>query len=143
MVVLYIINILLMKVQPTSCLPLYRPKKTSVLWILASILFISTFSLRAQGSKTLIERSKKSNIHRPKQVDATEERLKTLKLPEGFTITKFAQDMKFPRFMAVGKDSSIYITDRDSYTLTRIKDTDNDGKADKVQVLYRKMNLHG
>src|SRR4051812_46196067 len=113
-----------MKVQPTGCLFLYRRKRTSVIWITASFLFITVHILHAQGSKALVEASKKSNIHRPKQVDATEERLKTLKLPEGFTITKFAEGMKFPRFMVVAKDSSVYITDRDSYTLTRIKDTD-------------------
>lgn len=115
-------------------------------YILYPVLFLLVFifkNLEAQGSKKLIEKSKESNIHRPKQVDATEERLKTLKLPEGFTITKFAEAMRFPRFMVVGKDSSVYITDRDSHTLTRIKDTDHDGKADKEQILLHKKNIHG
>jgi glucose/arabinose dehydrogenase len=133
-----------MKAQPSSCLPERTHLNTNrVLWLIASFLFLILLPVYPQGSKALVEASKQSNIHRPKQVDATEERLKTLKLPEGFTITKFAEGMKFPRFMVVGKDSSVYITDRDSYTLTRIKDTDHDGKADRVQILLHKMNIHG
>jgi glucose/arabinose dehydrogenase len=119
-----------------------HPDRLILILVVFLCLVIAT-AAKAQGSKALIEKSKQSNIHRPKQVDATEERLKTLKLPPGFSISKFAEGMKFPRFMVVGKDSSVYVTDRDSYTLTRIKDTDGDGKADKTQVLWRKMNIHG
>src|SRR4051812_44479565 len=108
-----------MKVQPSSCLPKKnRLLQDPVLWLTTFFLCIILLPVYSQGSRELIEKRKESNTHRPKQVDATEERLKTLKLPQGFTIAKFAEGMKFPRFMVIGKDSSVYITDRDSYTLT-------------------------
>lgn len=97
----------------------------------------------AQGSRTLIVKSKSSSIYRPKQVPASAENVAQLKLPPGFAVQKFAEGLGFPRFMVIGKDSSVYITDRDKGTLTRIRDTDQDGKADLVQILLHRENIHG
>jgi glucose/arabinose dehydrogenase len=123
--------------------PLSRNMKYVFLaWLLPACL-CSCGTATAQGSKVLIEKSKRSNIHRPKQVPVTDELLKKMKLPEGFVISRFAEGLGFPRFMVVGKDSSVYITDRDNFTLTRIKDIDHDGHADTKEVLLKKKNIHG
>lgn len=77
------------------------------------------------------------------KVPATDERVKQLKVPTGFTITKFAEDLNKPRMMAVHTDGTVYVTDRDKGTVTMLRDTNNDGKADQQKVVATKEEMHG
>lgn len=69
----------------------------------------------------------------PKKLEPTNERIASLKLPDGFHIAKFAEGLGAPRMMAVGKDGTLYVTRRDPGEVLALRDTDKDGKADKVE----------
>ena len=97
----------------------------------------------AQNSGKPITASIEGHIYKPAKVPASVERGKQLKVPAGFTVTKFAENLNKPRILATGADGTIYATDRDKGTVTMLRDTNNDGKADQQQVVATKEKMHG
>ena len=75
-------------------------------------------------------------------IPATIERIKSLKMPAGFQIAKFAE-ISNPRIIAVAPDGTIYVSQRDPGTLTMLRDTDGDGAADVQKVVAEKPQMHG
>ncbi len=55
-------------------------------------------------------------------------------LPEGFTITTYAQGLGSPRFMAYGPDGTLYVTDIAGGRVLALPDTNGDGVADSTSV---------
>ncbi len=53
-------------------------------------------------------------------------------VPAGFTIAEFASHLKHPRSLAVAPDGDVYLVEQGPGTVTRLRDTDGDGKADKI-----------
>ena len=82
------------------------------------------------------------HVYEPAKLAPTIERIKTLKLPNGFYISKFAE-ISNPRMLAVSNDGTIYVSQRDAGTLTMLKDTNGDGAADVQMVVAEKKHLHG
>lgn len=83
------------------------------------------------------------NVFEPALVAATDERIAQLKVPAGFTITKFADQLGKPRMLAVSESGNVYVTDRAAGTVTLLKDTNGDGKADAKQVVASIKSVHG
>lgn len=79
------------------------------LLLITSMLCLSSAAFAAEPA---VKETVQGNIFRPAKVEATPERIATLKLPEGFGIRVFAKDLKAPRMMAVGPDGSVYVTRR-------------------------------
>jgi glucose/arabinose dehydrogenase len=71
------------------------------------------------------------NVFRPADRPFSEARLAQLRLPSGFRIQAFAQNLGNPRMLAVGPDGSVYVTRRDQGVVTRLRDTNADGVADQ------------
>lgn len=82
------------------------------------------------------------HIFKPALVDATDERVQQLKVPQGFQVTKFAEGLHKPRMIAV-KNGVVYATDRDKGTVTMLRDTNSDGKADEQKEVASKPHMHG
>ncbi len=59
----------------------------------------------------------------------------TLKVPEGFQVSMFAQGLQGPRLMAVGPDGTIYVAEQSGGRVTALRDTNSDGKADSQVVV--------
>lgn len=97
----------------------------------------------AQNSDQPITASMEGHIYKPVKVPATDERVRQLKVPAGFTITKFAENLGSPRMLAVNADGTVYATDRDNGTVTMLRDTNNDGKADQKKIVATKEDMHG
>ncbi len=97
----------------------------------------------AQVGEKPITASVEGHIFKPARVEATDERLKQLKVPEGFQITKFAEGLNKPRMILVTDAGLVYVTDRDKGTLSLLRDTNGDGRADTKQVVAQKNQLHG
>ncbi|MDX5436934.1 MAG: PQQ-dependent sugar dehydrogenase, partial [Pontibacter sp.] len=93
--------------------------------------------------KQPITASMEGHIFKPATVPATAARVQQLKVPAGFTISKFAENLNKPRMLAVHTDGTIYVTDRDKGTVTMLRDSNKDGKADKQQVVATKEGMHG
>jgi glucose/arabinose dehydrogenase len=68
---------------------------------------------------------------RPRVVDPTDERMKRLKLPQGFRIQKFADDLGSPRMIRVGEDGTVYVARPDEGDVVTLRDEDGDGRAER------------
>lgn len=66
--------------------------------------FIAPF-LVAQEKDELITESISANVYKPEKVDATEERISSLKLPDGFEISKIAEGLEEPRILQRGRET--------------------------------------
>ncbi|RRB04938.1 PQQ-dependent sugar dehydrogenase [Larkinella rosea] len=83
------------------------------------------------------------NVFEPALVDATDERVAQLKVPTGFHIAKFADQLKKPRMLAVSASGNVYVTSREAGTVTLLRDTNGDGKADQTEVVADIKAVHG
>ncbi len=109
-------------------------------WIVASCLVI-TAGLSAQ-QKGIIHEEIVGHIYKPKKEKPDKKFMESLKLPEGFEINKFAENLGKPRMMAKDSRSAIYVTRR-SGDIVRLTDTDNDGTADGRETVLKKKGIHG
>ena len=83
------------------------------------------------------------NVFEPALVDATDARVAQLKLPAGFSIAKFADQLGKPRMLTVSSSGNVYVTSRQAGTVTLLHDSDGDGKADQKQVVANIKAVHG
>lgn len=83
------------------------------------------------------------NVFEPALVDPTDERVAQLKLPAGFKIAKFADQLGKPRMLTVSASGNVYVTSREAGTVTLLRDTNSDGKADVKQVVANIKAVHG
>lgn len=82
-------------------------------------------------------------VFKPALVPATDERVQQLKVPEGFTVKKFAEDLGKPRIMVANDQGQLYFSDREAGTVTLLEDTDGDGSADRIEVVANIEQAHG
>ncbi len=68
------------------------------------------------------------NIYLPKKLPATDARVASLKVPAGFTITKYAEGLDKPRMMAVAPNGDVYVSNRVAGTITLVRDANRDAK---------------
>jgi glucose/arabinose dehydrogenase len=61
-------------------------------------------------------------------------------LPEGFAVQVFADELRGPRFMAVGPDGVLYVADRGNDRIVALPDANGDGQADEMRVLADGLN---
>ncbi|WP_082510120.1 MULTISPECIES: YbhB/YbcL family Raf kinase inhibitor-like protein [unclassified Rhizobium] len=85
-----------------------------------------------------------TNVFKPNKVQPTSDRIGQLKVPEGFTVTPFAQGLGNSRIIAVSDQGFVYVSRREEGDVLLLKDEDGDGKADRppVQVVAR-AQAHG
>ena len=83
------------------------------------------------------------NVFEPALVQATDERIAQLKVPAGFSVTKFADQLGKPRMVTVSESGNVYVTDREAGTVTLLRDTNGDGKSDQKQVVAAIKSVHG
>ncbi|MBT9392326.1 PQQ-dependent sugar dehydrogenase [Hymenobacter sp. NST-14] len=116
---------------------------TKIPFFLATAL-ATTFTAAAQNDyQQSVQASYDGHIFKPKQVDATDPRVAQLQVPAGFTVTKFADQLEKPRMLAVAPNGDVYVSNRDQGTITLLRDTNQDGKADHTRQVAQAANLHG
>ncbi len=118
-----------------------KSTRTTACLGIAGISLLTTLSAGAQPGKTTTV-PVSGNYYEVGQIPATVARIKSLKLPAGFQIAKFAE-IQNPRMMAVGPDGTVYVTSRDLGTVRMLRDTNNDGVADVQKVVAEKKQMHG
>ncbi|MGA0560575.1 PQQ-dependent sugar dehydrogenase [Larkinella sp. VNQ87] len=123
---------------------------TSLLMGLATAAALSSCSKDHQIDAKVPETNKEptsasiqGNVFEPALVDATDERVAQLKLPAGFRIAKFADQLEKPRMLTVSESGHVYVTSRQAGTVTLLRDTNADGKADQKQVVANIKAVHG
>ena len=122
---------------------LSAPVFTSAL--IALLLSSGATALYGQGNKQdqPVQASYEGNIFKPVKVEPTDARVGGLKLPAGFQVTKFAENLGKPRMVAVSPDGTVYVTSREAGTVTMLKDANKDGKAETQKEVAKKENMHG
>ncbi|HVF85443.1 MAG TPA: YbhB/YbcL family Raf kinase inhibitor-like protein, partial [Abditibacteriaceae bacterium] len=109
---------------------------------LGSVALAANAALAQQPAVEFPKDSKVSNVIEVKQMEPTNARIQSLKLPPGFRIAKFAE-MYNPRMIAVADDGTVYVSQREPGTLVMLKDTNNDGRADIQKVITTRKFMHG
>ena len=85
-----------------------------------------------------------AHVLKPKAVAATEERLASLQIPEGFHLEKYADGLGKPRMLAFHPSGSgLYVTRRDEGDVLFLQDQNNDGKAEKRLTAIKLPQVHG
>lgn len=72
----------------------------------------------------------------------TIQRIRSIKLPAGFHIAKFAE-IANPRMLAVATDGTVYVSQRTPGTISMLRDTNRDGVADVQKVVAERPKMHG
>ncbi|MCC2617398.1 PQQ-dependent sugar dehydrogenase [Aestuariibacter halophilus] len=67
--------------------------------------------------------------------------LETLTLPQGYSISIYAQGVTNARQMALGDDGTVYVGSRDAGLLHAVQDKDGDGQAESVTVIAKGLNM--
>lgn len=118
----------------SQALPLFNPFKR--LPLLLAVFLLSSCTLNIGGPSRLPDAPAPTAI--PLPGDAKSIAVvggKAIKLPPGFTISVFAEELNGPRMMAIGPDGQLYVAERGAGRILRLPDTDRDGRVDKVEVL--------
>ncbi|MDF7815184.1 sorbosone dehydrogenase family protein [Hymenobacter sp. YC55] len=79
----------------------------------------------------------------PALAQPTAVNVQQLKVPAGFVVNKFAENLGKPRMLAVTSAGHVYVSDRDAGTVTLLQDTNNDGTTDRQQVVAKLRQAHG
>lgn len=82
-------------------------------------------------------------VFKPAVEEPTDENMEQLKLPDGFGIQKFAQDLGESRMMAVSESGHVYVTMRREGEVVLLEDTDNDGVSDRKETVANIEQAHG
>jgi glucose/arabinose dehydrogenase len=64
----------------------------------------------------------------------------TLTLPQGFSISLFAEKVSGVRLMTIGPEGEVYATETDAGRVVRLPDVDRDGVADRIVVVATGLN---
>jgi glucose/arabinose dehydrogenase len=71
------------------------------------------------------------HIVKPASRGFSEERLRSLQVPPGFSIGVFARGLENPRVLAAASSGAVYVSERKAGRVTLLRDTDGDGVADE------------
>ena len=87
------------------------------------------------------------HVLEPEQIKPTPKRIAKLRLPEGFTIEVFADNLVNPRMIAVADDGTLYVTRRSVGDVVMLRDANGDGRADETEaerrVVASRPMMHG
>lgn len=108
----------------------------------AFLLLTAPAAFAQQGDGTDVPLS--NQVFKPDVVQATPERMAALKVPRGFTIAPFAENLKNARIIATTPEGMVYVSRRDQGDVILLTDRDGDGKADGApRVVANRAGAHG
>jgi glucose/arabinose dehydrogenase len=108
-----------------------------------SCLFVPAVQAQDNEGEEPIRSSVQGHVFMPSKRKATDERVAQLKVPQGFRITKFAEDLGNTRVLAVHSNGTVYVTRREQGDVMMLRDTNGDGKADVQKKVAERKDMHG
>jgi len=85
----------------------------------------------------------KGYVFRPALAPASDANIQQLKVPQGFTVNKFADGLGKPRILAISSTGNVYTSDREAGLVMMLKDTNADGVADSKTTVATIKQAHG
>lgn len=82
-------------------------------------------------------------VFKPALVPATDANVQQLKVPAGFTVNKFADNLGKPRILVTSPAGHVYATDRDAGVVMLLQDTNADGVAERKETVATIKQAHG
>lgn len=82
-------------------------------------------------------------VFKPALVPANDENVGKLKVPAGFKVSKFADNLGKPRILVVSEAGRVYFSDRDAGTVTMLTDTNGDGMGEDKKIVANLKQIHG
>jgi glucose/arabinose dehydrogenase len=81
---------------------------------------------------------------RPAKREVTPERVRSLRVPDGFAIEVFEDGLENPRILAAHSGGWLYVSEREAGRVRLLQDTDGDGRADRSEVVAEDLDeVHG
>jgi glucose/arabinose dehydrogenase len=80
---------------------------------------------------------------RPARREATEERIRQLGVPSGFTVTVFARGLGNPRMLGVGDDGTVYVSRPDTNDVVALRTRNGHADGEPRPVLTNLEKAHG
>jgi len=88
-----------------------------------------------EQAEGLIAVSALSQTIRPERRDFSEERMRQLRVPQGFRVNVFAQGLENPRGLIVAENGDVYVAEREAGRVRLLRDSNGDGRADVSRVV--------
>lgn len=85
---------------------------------------------------------KNTYVFTPALVDATDERIAQLNVPDGFQVRKFADNIEQPRMLLANHTGHVYVANRKAGEVLLLEDTDGDGSADRRETVAQIPGVH-
>jgi len=118
-----------------------RTVKQSFLFALAVASMVSCKNKTEEDPQGLTR--VQGHVFKPALVPASDANVSQLKLPAGFAVNKFAENLGKPRMITVGAAGQVYVTDREAGKVTLLQDTNGDGVSDAATTVLEKESVHG
>jgi glucose/arabinose dehydrogenase len=102
---------------------------------------IAAFCLLVVLVSCSAQRAPDAAAFRPESIPFTDDKIKQLKVPAGFSVSVWAKGLGEPRMMAVAADGTVYITRDQQGDVLAIKD--ENGRGGAVRTVARIDEVHG
>ena len=102
--------------------------------------FWETFVPETSDDPTQSE--KNTFVFIPALVEATDDRVAQLRVPAGFQVQKYAEDIEEPRMIVANPDGQVYVANRKAGQVLLLEDADGDGRAERKEVVAEIAGIH-
>lgn len=113
----------------------------------SSIVYLAAAPVTAQvPDKKPTDVVIQGHVYKPQEMKPTDDFMERLKLPDGFKIAKFDDNLSNTRMLAIGDEAGkrLYVTRREQDDCLLLKDEDGDGRADGEPVtVASREGMHG
>ena len=106
-----------------------------IIYALLAILGLVAIDTFLLNGAVLGLKEKVPTVNRATKTDLEVLPLEKLKLPKGYSISLYAEDVKNARSMALSPDGTLFVGTRNEGSVYALKDTDGDNKVDKKYTL--------
>jgi glucose/arabinose dehydrogenase len=121
---------------------------TLLIMAIASILVVACVdddfwdTLIPETNDNATQAQKNTFVFIPALLDATDERVQQLSVPNGFEVRKFAENIEEPRMILANITGQIYVANREAGEVLLLEDTNGDGVADRREVVAEIKDVH-
>lgn len=127
-------------------LPISRTNAWLGYTLCLAMLSATTAATAQVAEKKPTDFAVQGHIYEPQQLKPTPDNLRRLKLPPGFKISVFAEDLQNARMLAIGDKAGhqLYVTRREQGDILLLNDANGDGRADdKPTTVATGEKMHG